>query len=211
MRLQGVRLARWMLPALLLAGLGAAGGRAAESPDDSGFKPLFNGKDLSGWKLRKPNGPNGWTVTPEGVLSNKPPSTDLVSDREYLNFQIRYEYRSFGNSGVGLRGRYEIQIDDSFGKAPARSGNGAIYNQLPPSQNVSKPRGEWQTIDATLVGDRITVIHNGVKTVDNYQLTRPTGIEYGDRLEREAGRLILQGDHGPVDFRNIRIKELPAK
>src|SRR5207249_8390955 len=108
------------------------------------------------------------------------------------------------NSGVGLRGRYEIQIDNSVGKAPESHGDGAIYSQQAPSKNVSKPKGEWQTIDATIVGDRITVIHNGEKTIDNYELKKPgTGIQYGDKLEHEAGPVILQRDHGKVDFRNI--------
>ena len=200
---------KWLLGCAALACCAAAGVRGADEDADAGFRPLFNGKDLSGWKLRHSGGKNGWTVTPEGVLSNKPPSTDLVTEKEYLNFQLRYEYRSFGNSGVGLRGRYEIQIDDSHGKPPRNNGDGAIYSQQAPSRNVSKPKGEWQTIDATLVGDRITVVHNGVKTIDNYQLKGPTGIQYGDRLEREAGPVILQGDHGPVDFRDIRIRELP--
>jgi hypothetical protein len=203
-----MRLLRYVLPTVVLAFGAATAVRSADPKVEEGFKPLFNGKDLSGWKLRKEGGKNGWTVTPDGVLANKPPSTDLVSEKSYTNFQIRYDYRSYGNSGVGLRGRYEIQIDDSHGKPATNNGNGAIYSQLAPSQNVSKPRGEWQTIDATVVGDRITVIHNGVKTVDNYQLTRPTGIQYGDKLEGEAGPLILQGDHGAVDFRNIRIKEI---
>jgi hypothetical protein len=204
-----MRFTRCLLPTLLLAYGAATMVRGADQPAvEPGYTALFNGKDLSGWKLRKSDGRNGWTVQ-DGVLMNKPPSTDLVSEKEYLNFQIRYDYRSFGNSGVGLRGRYEIQIDDSFGRPPRPNGNGAIYNQLAPSQNVSKPRGEWQSIDAVINGDRITVIHNGVKTVDNFQLKMPTGIQYGDRLERESGPIILQGDHGQVDFRNIRIKELP--
>jgi hypothetical protein len=194
---------------------GAYAGVLAAEPAESavkvekGFKPLFNGRDLAGWHLRRSDAKNGWSVK-DGVLVNVPPSGDLVSDKEYLNFELRYDYRVYANSGVGLRGRYEIQIDDSYGKAPESHGNGAIYSQLAPSKNVSKPKGEWQSIQATLVGSRITVVHNGVKTVDNYELKAPTGIQYGDKLEHEAGPIILQGDHGAVDFRNIRIKELPG-
>lgn len=193
---------------LAAAALACGAGLSARAGADDGWKPLFNGKDLSGWKLRNPNGKNGWTVQ-DGVLLCKPPSTDLVSEKSYLNFEIRYEYRCWGNSGVGLRGRYEIQIDDTFGKPAHKHGNGAIYSQLAPSENVSKPKGEWQSIHAVLKGDRITVIHNGVKTVDNFQLKAPTGIQYGDKLEGEAGPIILQGDHGAVDFRNMQIRELP--
>lgn len=202
-----MRSIRLLAPVMLLAVGVTTVVRGAEDADKS-FKPIFNGKDLSGWHLRK-DGPNGWSVV-DGVLVNKSPSTDLVSDKEYLNFEIKYDYRAYGNAGVGLRGRYEIQIEDSYGKAPEKHQNGAIYGQLAPSENVSKPKGEWQTIHAILNGDRITVIHNGKKTVDNFQLKMPTGIQYGDKLEREAGPVILQGDHGPVDFRNIRIKELPG-
>lgn len=189
--------------AVLLATSAGIGGPAGEA----GFVPIFNGKDLTGWKLRR-NGPNGWSVQ-DGVLINRPPSVDLVSEKHYLDFELKYEYRQYGNSGVGLRGRYEIAIDDSFGKPPTRTSDGALYGQVAPAQNVGKARGEWQTIHAIVRGDRLTVIHNGVKTLDNVPLTRPTGIQYGDRYENEAGPIILQGDHGPVDFRNLRIKELP--
>jgi len=207
-----MRFLKYTLSFAVLACCTAVAVQGADKPVvEKGFVALFNGNDTSGWKLRNPGGKNTWVVQ-DGVLMNKGTGTDLVTEKKFENFQIRYDYRSYGNSGVGLRGRYEIQIDDSYGKAPESHGNGAVYSQLAPSKNVSKMKGEWQTIDATIVGDRITVIHNGEKTVDNYQLKKPgTGIQYGDKLEGEAGPIILQGDHGPVDFRNIRIREISAQ
>src|SRR5205085_3488758 len=135
--------------ALVCCAAGTAVRSADKSVDDKAFKPLFDGKDLSGWHLRHADGKNGWTIQ-DGILMNQPPSTDLVSDKEYLNFEIRYDYRQYGNSGVGLRGRYEIQIDDSAGKPAEEHGDGAIYSQLAPAQNVGKPKGQWESIDATL-------------------------------------------------------------
>src|SRR5262245_16410991 len=120
---------KWLLSLAALAASAAAAQTLDPGEAEQGFKLIFNGKDMTGWKLRNPNGKNGWTITTDGVLSNKPPSTDLVSEKKYENFQVRYEYRQFGNSGVGLRGRYEIAIDDSFGKEPGIRSDGAIYSQ----------------------------------------------------------------------------------
>jgi hypothetical protein len=188
---------------------------ATAADDEKDFRPLFNGKDLTGWKLRNPNGHASWSVLPGGVMKNTVENgahgTDLVTEKKFWNFTVRYEYMTpeNSNSGFYLRGRHEIQIlgDHTAGKA-GLGGNGAIYNFKAPDRFVTKPAGEWQTVEATMIGDRITVIMNGVKIHDNVKCDRATGSEIDNKVN-EPGPIFLQGDHGTVSFRNLRIKELP--
>ncbi len=188
--------------------------RAAD--DEKDFRSLFNGKDLTGWKLRRADGHKSWSVLPGGVLKNTVGNgihgTDLVSEQKFWNFTVRCEYMTpdGSNSGFYLRGRHEIQIlgDYKSGKASPTC-NGSIYNFKAPDKFVTKPGGEWQTLEATMIGDRITVILNGIKIHDNVVCDRATGSEIDNKVN-EPGPLFLQGDHGTVSFRNIRIKELPA-
>lgn len=179
-----------------------------------GFKPLFNGEDLTGWHYRDPNGTKSWSVQ-NGMLVNLVPKdghgTDLVSDEKFMNFTVRYEYMipKGSNSGFYLRGRYEIQIlDDGDAKQPSLTSNGSLYNLVAPSKMVSRKAGEWQQVEATIIGNKVTVILNGEKIIDNATVTRPTGGQLDDRIN-EPGSIMLQGDHGNVAFRNIRIKVLP--
>lgn len=181
---------------------------------DSGFKPLFNGRDLTGWKLRHPDGHPSWSVR-DGLLINTvnpgEHGTDLVTDRKFWNFTVRYEYKipKGSNSGFYLRGRHEIQILDDYQRGkPSPGGNGAIYNHTPQSRFASKPAGEWNTVEATIIGNRISVILNGEKIHDNVVCNRATGSEIDDKVN-DPGPIFLQGDHGSITFRNIRIKELP--
>jgi hypothetical protein len=178
-----------------------------------GFRPLFNGKDLTGWKLRNPQGTPSWSVK-DGILVNDVSGgkhgTDLVSEQKFRDFALRYEYQiaKGANSGVYLRGRYEIQVlDDHARGKPSKGGNGAIYNTAPVAKFASKPAGEWQTAEATIKGDKITVILNGEKVHDNVTVEKPTGGEL-DRNVDQPGPIMLQGDHGSISFRKIEIKEL---
>jgi hypothetical protein len=183
--------------------------------DDSGFTPLFNGRDMTGWKLRNPHGNHSWSILPGGILKNTVEKgthgTDLVTDKKFWNFTVRYEFMTpeNSNSGFYLRGRHELQIlgDYKSGKASI-NGNGSIYNFKAPDSFVTKPSGEWQTAEATIIGNRITVIMNGVKIHDNVECNKATGSEIDNKVT-EPGPIFLQGDHGTVSFRNIRIKELP--
>ena len=184
--------------------------------DDAGFKPLFNGKDITGWHLRKADATSSWTVA-DGVLKNTVEAgkhgVDLVSDAKFWNFTVKYEYMvpDGSNSGFYLRGRHEIQILGDFaGGKTAKTGNGAIYNQTAPSEFASKPAGEWQTVEATIIGNKITVILNGKKIHDNVECDRATGSELDGNV-KEPGSFFLQGDHGTVSFRNIVVKELPKE
>ena len=191
------------------------GVRAAD--DEKDFTPLFNGKDLSGWHLRHENGTHSWSVQPGGVLKNTVEKgthgTDLVTDKKFWNFTVRYEYMTpeNSNSGFYLRGRHEIQILGDYKSGQATlTGNGSIYNFKAPDKFITKPAGEWQTAEATIIGNRITVIMNGVKIHDNVECKKATGSEIDDKVN-EPGPIFLQGDHGTVSFRNIRIKELPKE
>ena len=193
--------------AFLLAALAFA------ADDETGFTSLFNGKDLAGWHVRKPDAHNAWKVK-DGVLKNELKTgehgVDLVTDATFKDFTVRYEYQvpDGSNSGFYLRGRHEIQIlgDYKSGKV-AKGGNGAIYNFKEPSEFVSKPASEWQTVEATIVGNKITVIQNGKKIHDAAECDKGTGGQLDNNVG-EAGPILLQGDHGSVTFRNIRIKPL---
>lgn len=187
---------------------------AVAADDEPGFKQLFNGKDLTGWRVRNPNATNVWKVI-EGVLKNDLKAgehgVDLITNEKFWNFTVRFEYLvpDGSNSGFYLRGRHEIQIlgDHAKGKA-SLGGNGAIYQHTMPSQFVSKPGDQWQTCEATMIGNKVTVVLNGVKIHDNVTVERATGSELDNKLN-EPGPFFLQGDHGAVSFRNIRVKELP--
>ena len=201
-----LRLRQYILATSVLA---LAAGGAVSAPDKDGWVQLFNGKDLSGWRLRHESERNGWKAE-NGMLVNTPPSTDLVSDQKYRDFELHYEYMipPRSNSGVYLRGRYEIQIDDAHGREPESHQNGAIYGVITPSSNASKPAGEWQVVDTKIVGDRATVVLNGTKVIDNAQI-RLTGGALDDK-EAEPGAIMLQGDHGKVTFRNLRIRPIKS-
>ena len=186
---------------------------SAAEKDAEGFRPLFNGRDTTGWKLRRPDGHNSWSVE-NGVLKNTvnqgEHGTDLVTTEKFWNFTVKYEYMvpEGSNSGFYLRGRHEIQIlgDYNSGKT-SKGGNGAIYNHTAPAVFASKPGHEWQTVEATMIGNKITVILNGKKIHDQVECDRATGSEIDNKVN-EPGPIFLQGDHGTVSFRNIRIKTL---
>ena len=187
----------------------------AAGATEPGFTPLFNGKDLSGWKLRHPDAQSSWSVLPGGVLKNTVEKgshgVDLVTEKKFWNFTVRYEYMTpkDSNSGFYLRGRHEIQILGDYGRNDTGTGaNGAIYGFKGPDKVTTKPSGEWQTVEATIIGHRITVTLNGVKIHDNVECDKATGSEIDDKVN-EPGPIFLQGDHGTVSFRNIRLKELP--
>lgn len=202
---------------ILSLGLAALFATTLTFAADDGFVPLFNGKDTTGWKLRRPKGHNSWTVEEGGVLKNavKPGEhgTDLVTEKKYWNFTVKYEFMvpDNSNSGFYLRGRHEIQIlgDYKSGK-PSLGGNGAIYQHSAPAEFASKPGNEWQTVEATMIGNKITVILNGKKIHDNVACDRATGSEIDNKV-KEPGPIFLQGDHGTVSFRNMTIKELPKE
>lgn len=167
---------------------------------------LFSGTDLTGWHAM---GENQW-VAKSGVLSSPRSGANLVTDKTFNDFKlhIEFKYPKGSNSGVYLRGRYEVQVADSKGLEPLKDQLGAIYGFISPTQMVAKAAGEWQTYDITLVGRMVTVVANGVTIICNQEIPGITGGAI-DSKEGEAGPLLIQGDHGPVEYRNIMIT--PAK
>jgi hypothetical protein len=185
----------------------------ALAADEAGFVPLFNGENTTGWHLRRPEGHNSWSVE-NGVLKNTvnpgEHGTDLVTDKKFWNFTVKYDFRvpDGSNSGFYLRGRHEIQILGDYRRGkPDIHGNGSIYGVKAPDEFASRPGDEWQSVEATIVGNKITVILNGKRIHDNVECNKATGSEIDNKVN-EPGPIFLQGDHGTVAFRNIRIKQL---
>jgi hypothetical protein len=166
---------------------------------------LFDGKDLAGWKPRRAGARSGWAVK-DGLLVNAVPGSDLRTEKTFTDFQLHAEYRypRGSNSGIYLRGRYEVQIEDDFGKEADSHGSGGVYGFLTPSVNAARRPGEWQTLDVTLVGRTVTVLLNGERVIDRQAIPGITGGAL-DSDEGAPGPILLQGDHGPIDFRKVTL------
>ena len=160
---------------------------------------------LEGWHPRNSRKSFDWTCE-NGVLTNRAGTVDIVSDLKFKDFKLHLEYKvaKGSNSGVYLRGRYEAQILDDFGREPESHGNGAIYSRIPQKINASKAPDTWQTYDITIVGRYVTIVLNGTTIVDNAHLDGITGGAL-DPFEDLPGPLMLQGDHGKVWYRNILV------
>ncbi len=180
---------------------------------EAGYDSLFNGKDLTGWKFRD-NDPQkrSWKAQ-NGLLVNSfsdaTRATDLVSEELFKNFTFHCEYliSKGGNSGVFLRGGYEIQLLDDANTPPGEQSSGAIYKLIAPSQVASGRARDWQQLEATIKADRVTVFLNGVKVIDNALLGKPYEKDFaGNPLD--AGPIILQGSLGGVSFRDLQIEPL---
>jgi hypothetical protein len=169
---------------------------------------LLNGRGLAGWRATGGGAPVGWSVK-DGVLAGNGEANDIISEQKFWNFQMHVEFRMFphSNSGVGLRGRYEVQVLDDYGRPPNTHSNGALYSRIAPAENASKPAGEWQSYDIRLVGRQVTVVLNGKTLIDQGEIEGLTAIA-GDADEAAPGPLYLQGDHGPVEYRNIVVTPL---
>jgi len=174
---------------------------------------LFNGKDLTGWKLINEKQVNGFKVI-DGVLVNDPvqPGEDgkrisygnIMTDKEFEDFNLKLEVNipAGSNSGVYLRGIYEIQVMDSYKRELDPHNMGAVYSRIKPTVAAEKPAGQWQSMDMTLCNRHITVILNGVKIIDNQPVYGPTGGAMSPDVFA-PGPIYLQGDHGKVAYRNI--------
>jgi len=215
---------------------------ADTAPADA--KSLFNGKDLTGWKLRirdKPR-PSKWQVVAAVSLKAGEPGrfdakdgqgillcgddgrgVDLISELEHGDCELWVEFTvpKGSNSGIYFQGQYEVQILDSFGKKDEelKYGDcGGIYNTAAPRKNASKAPGEWQTFHIVFRAPRfdstgkktenarfLKVVHNGVTIHENVEVAKPTTASLGG-AEKPTGPLMIQGDHGPVAFRSIRMR-----
>ncbi|NQT25712.1 DUF1080 domain-containing protein [candidate division KSB1 bacterium] len=178
---------------------------------------LFNGKDLTGWKLINPDAVNGWGVK-DGMLVNNPVQKEGEPHINYGNLQTIPEFEDFNlklevnipkrsNSGIYLRGLYEVQVDDSYGREVDSHNLGAIYSRITPSVAAEKPAGEWQTLDITLCVRHINVVLNGTTIIDNQPVYGVTGGAL-TADEFSPGPIYLQGDHGKVSYRNIVLKAI---
>lgn len=169
---------------------------------------LFDGRGLSGWRARDGAAADCWHVE-TGVLAATPPCVDLVTEREFDDFALHaeFQYPPGSNSGIYLRGRYEVQIQDDWGKALDSLRMGAIYGFLAPSADAARAAGEWQALDVTLRGRRVSVVLNGITIVDDREIPGITGGALDSR-EGAPGPIMLQGDHGAIRFRNLTLTPL---
>lgn len=173
---------------------------------------LFNGKDLTGWRLINTENDNGWSVQ-DGILMNRVVKEEgkrwgnLRTEAEFEDFKLTTEVRTQekSNSGIYLRGIYEVQIMESFGKPADSHHMGALYSRITPSVTAEKPIGEWQTLDITLVDRHLTVILNGQTIIDNQPVLGCTGGALTSD-EFKPGPIFLQGDHTNVDYRNMVLR-----
>ncbi len=172
---------------------------------------LFNGHDLAGWEAVPPAHLTGWVVK-DGVLTAVPGAPDLISDKKFFNFVVDAEYRMepHSNSGIGLRGRYELQLIDDPDRPPTNRTTGSILGRIAPTLNAERPAGEWQTLAIRLVGREVTVILNGIRVINRQSIEGPTAIAI-DSNEAEPGPILLQGTRGAVEFRRIVVYPLAKK
>jgi hypothetical protein len=189
---------------------------ALNEKDDGSWKRgdpvvLFNGHDLSGWQPVPPGHLVGWVVK-EGALTGLPGAPDLISEKKFSNFVVDAEYRiePHTNSGIGLRGRYEVQIADDADRPSSNRGTGAILGRLAPTLNAEKSAGEWQMLGIRLVGREVTVVLNGIRVLNRQSIDGPTSIAL-DTNEAEPGPILLQGNRGSVEFRRIVVYPLLKK
>jgi len=175
---------------------------------------LFNGTNLDGWKLTNPRQTNGWSVE-DGVLINRPVQKEGRRHISYGNLRTEAEFEDFnlklevnvpegGNSGVYLRGIYEVQVSNSYGRGLDSHNMGGIYSRITPVVSAEKPAGQWQTMDITLLNRHVTVELNGKMIIDNEPLLGCTGgAMWSDQFR--PGPIYLQGDHTAINYRNIVI------
>lgn len=193
--------------------------------DEDGFKPLFNGKDLTGWKFLEKRGDgytveNGMLVCPAGGGGN------LFTEKEYGNFVLRFEFRieKDGNNGVGIRAPLvgdaayqgmEIQIIDDLGEKYAGKlkdwqYHGSLYGVVPAKRGAVKPAGEWNQEEIVCDGRKVKVTVNGQVVVDVNldDIKDPEILKEHPGLLRPSGHIGFLGHGSRVEFRNLRVKEL---
>ena len=176
---------------------------------------IFNGENLDGLRLTNSRADNGWVVK-DGILSNHPVQEEGQPHRNYGNLRTEQEFEDFnltvevnvppgGNSGIYLRGIYEVQIGDTYGKPVDSHNMGAIYSRITPSEAVEKKAGEWQTLNITLVDRHATVVLNGKTIIDNQPILGCTGGALWSDPFR-PGPIYFQGDHSGVNYRNMILR-----
>jgi hypothetical protein len=169
-------------------------------------EPLFNGQNLDGWEPIG-NPANSHWVVKDGLLVNESRGANLKSTRQFEDFKVHFEVNcpDDANSGFFLRGRYEVQLEyEPLSANPVERRIGSVYGRIAPKE-VPRTPGQWETFDITLVGRTVTVVHNGVTTIDRQEIEGITGGAL-DANEGEPGPFYIQGDHtGGLKFRNISV------
>lgn len=169
-------------------------------------EPLFNGKDLTGWEPDNPS-ENHWKAQ-NGELVNQSAGANIRTVRKFEDFKLHIEYNcpKEGNSGVYLRGRYEVQVEyEKPGANDKAHGMGSIYGFIAPAVEVPPRPGQWESYDVTFVGRTVTVVRDGVTTIENKEVPGITGGALNSD-EGQPGPLYIQGDHtGGMKYRNITI------
>jgi hypothetical protein len=170
---------------------------------------LFNGRDHSGWYFDNPEKASSWTVK-DGCLVNKSAGSNIATERKFMDFKLHVEVNcpSNANSGIYLRGRYEVQVEDDSFDEPPNHRMGAVYGFLAPVPEQPRRPDVWQTFDITLIGRYVTVVQNGQTIISNQEISGITGGAFDSR-EELPGPIYLQGDHGGIAYRNIILT--PAK
>lgn len=168
---------------------------------------LLNTTNLDGWEPMGNKDRNQWE-NKNGVLTSPRSGLNIRTKENFTDFQLHVElrYPAGSNSGVYLRGRYEVQVEDNFGKEPSSTYFGGIYGFLTPNEMAAKPAGEWQSFDITLIGRKVTIVANGKTIICDQMIPGITGGAI-DSNEGEPGPIMLQGDHGPIEYRNIIIRK----
>ena len=181
---------------------------------------LFNGKDLTGWRLTDPNAVNGWSVK-DGLLVNEPIQEEgkphknygnLRTDREFEDFNLKIEVLvgKGENSGVYLRGIYEVQVADTYGHGLDPHNMGGLYSRIKPTTAAEKPPGEWQTMDITFVNRNVSVILNVTRIIDNQPVLGCTGGALWSDVNR-PGPIYFQGDHTGIQYRSVALSPVVSK
>lgn len=170
---------------------------------------LSDWNDTAGWKVE--NGVLKLAAKGSEDDRNKGGNKNIKTKEKFDDFKMHVEFRygEGANSGIYLRGRYELQILDSYGMKPESHILGGIYGFISPSKNVAKKPGQWQTMDITLMGRMVTVELNGEKIIVDRPIPGITGGAI-DSHEGKPGTIMIQGDHyGKLEFRNMSI--MPAE
>jgi Domain of Unknown Function (DUF1080) len=164
---------------------------------------LFNGNDFSGWTFDNPAKASSWVVE-NGCLVNKSAGSNIATDGKFQDFKMHIEVNcpTNANSGIYLRGRYEVQVEDDSIQEPPSHHMGGVYGFLAPVPEQPRRPGVWQTFDITLIGRWVTVVQNGQTIINNQEIPGITGGAL-DSHEALPGPIYLQGDHGGIAYRNI--------
>jgi hypothetical protein len=167
---------------------------------------LFNGKDLTGWKMTDPNAKSVWKVE-NGILISPGNGPELINDQKFHDFKLHVEFNrgEQANSGIYLRGRYEVQIENESESEPPSHHSAGVYGFLAPDHELPRISGQWETYDITLLGRTITVMYNGKPVINHQEIPGITGGAL-DSHEAEPGPIYLQGsEKGHISFRKITV------